>query len=128
MEPVRGTKSEIAQLFGLQRHAGFKSRAKQFGNLLKIEQWEGRQAAIYFVPHPDEERIALEIRKAGSLPKASVIMSLRTVGFSSAETKYLLDFACARGMIRQADDRFIMPDLPTGGRIGGTSQSAASKM
>jgi hypothetical protein len=125
MEPVTGTKSEIAQLFGLQRHAGFKSRAKQFGNLLKIEQWEGRQAAIYFVPHPAEEQIALKIRKAndartekaGSLPKAEVYQSLRTVGFSSAEAKYLLDFACARGMIRQADDTFIMPDVPTAAEL-----------
>lgn len=110
---VIGSKREIAQLFGHQRHAGFESRAKQYGSFLNIEEWSGRQASLRFSPHPLEEQIALEVRQAGTRPKIEIYQQLRHIGFASAESNLLLDLATTRGLIMEENEAFVAPNLPT---------------
>lgn len=113
VESVTDSKRKIAQLFGLQRHAGFESRAKQYGSFLTIERWSGQEASLRFSPHPLEEQIALKVRQAGTLPKTEIYQQWRRIGFASLEANLLLDLALTRELIREENEAFVAPELPT---------------
>jgi hypothetical protein len=108
-----GTKADIARLFRQKRHAGFESRARQYGDLLHIAQWKGTQAAIRFTPHPAEFALASQVREDGSLAWNEAYRSLRAQGFAAAEVQYVLRLMMARGLVKHEGSLLVAPDVPT---------------
>ena len=96
---VCGTKEQIAALFGQTRHAGFDSRARQYGDLLRIEQWSGSAATIRFLPHPLEIEITDLAREAGTINRSRAYQHLRLHGLAAVEAEFLLRMSSLRGML-----------------------------
>ncbi|NJL03535.1 MAG: hypothetical protein HC911_01190 [Chloroflexaceae bacterium] len=109
----KGSKGNIAALFRQKRHAGFKSRARQYGDLLRIEQWTGTEAAVYFTPHPAEVVLANRVRTDGALTWNDAYQSLRSQGFAVAEARYVLQLMLARAIVKQEGSLLVSTDVPT---------------
>lgn len=112
-EPVTGSKTEIAALFGQKRHAGFDSYARQHGELLRLENWKGNDATIRFVPHQMELHIANMVRSQGVCDEQEVYATLRKEGFAAAEAEQIIKLALARGLIRREGAQLTAPVAPT---------------
>lgn len=108
-----GTKADIAALFRQKRHAGFESRARQYGDLLHIERWTGTQAAVRLMPHPTEVTLANQVRIDGTLAWNEAYQRLRAQGFAAAEAKYVLQLMLARGLVKQEEHVLVAPSVPT---------------
>ncbi|OAN40567.1 hypothetical protein A6A03_04460 [Chloroflexus islandicus] len=112
-QPVTGSKSHIAALFGQKRHAGFDSYARQHGDLLRVEKWQGDQAVIRLHPHPMELQIADQVRQHGSCSEQDIYSFLRQAGFAAAEATQLLTLALLRGLIQKDGVQLTVPLAPT---------------
>jgi len=112
--PVKATKAEVATYFEQKRHSGFESRARQYGDLLKVDVWRGDEAAIRFIPHPMELKLADDLRTAGPQLQHDVYRRLRLVGYAAPEADMLLDVARARGLIVEKAGALEAPDIPAG--------------
>ena len=121
--PAGGTKSEIAELFGIKRHAGFKSRSRQYGNLLEVEEWRGETAMVRFFPHPAEIDVLRQVRKSDTITEKSAYLYLRTKGFSPVEAEFILDFACKRAMLIRRSGSLYVPEAPTRSELRSLAQS-----
>lgn len=115
--PADGTKADVAALFGQARHAGFESRARDYGNLLRLEAWKGDSASIRLVPHPLELRLAHTARGAGLLGVADAYGQARALGFSSAEARLILELATKRGLLDRRGGEFIAPAMPSAAEL-----------
>ncbi|MDW8212775.1 MAG: hypothetical protein RMJ55_04410 [Roseiflexaceae bacterium] len=111
--PVTGSKTEIAALFGQKRHAGFDSYARQHGELLRLENWQGNDATIRFVPHQMELHIADMVRSQGACDEQEVYAALRKEGFAAAEAEQIITLALVRGLIRREGAQLTAPVAPT---------------
>ncbi len=111
--PVTRSKIEIAALFEQKRHAGFDSYARQHGDLLRLENWQGNDATIRFVPHPMELHIADMVRSQGICDEQAVSAVLRKEGFAAAEAKQIILLVLARGLIRREGTQLTAPSAPT---------------
>lgn len=112
-EPVTGSKIEIAALFGQKRHAGFDSYARQHGELLRLETWQGNDATIRFVPHHMELQIANIVRSRSVCDEQAIYAVLRQKGFAAAEAEQIIGLALARGLIRLENAQLVAPVAPT---------------
>lgn len=112
--PVRRTKAELAELFGQAHHAGFESRARQYGELLKLESWRGDEGELLFRPHPGELVAVRLLGRAGRARRDKVYRALREAGNSASETRRILRLAEARGLLVQEGDMLAKPRLATG--------------
>lgn len=110
--PAKATKGEVATYFGQKRHSGFESRARQYGDLLKVDVWRGDEAAIRFIPHPMELKLADDLRIEGPQPQHDAYRRLRLVGYAAPEADMLLDLARARGLIVDKAGALEAPDIP----------------
>lgn len=108
-----GTKADIARLFRQTRHAGFESRARQYGNLLQVARWQGTQAAVRFTPHPAEFALANRVRTDGTLSWSEGYQTLRAQGFAATEARYMLQLMLARGLVEYTENMLVAPDVPT---------------
>jgi hypothetical protein len=124
---VSAPKSEIAKLFGQDRHAGFESRARQYGDLLHIELWRGDEGAIRFKPHPAELEIARLVREKGRLEQRDAYRTLRSQGFSAQEAAQLLLLAHARGLIREQGPYLLGLDAPDGAELLARARSLMAR-
>jgi len=122
-ELVIGCKIDIAELFGQKRHAGFDSYARQYGPLLRIETWQGNQAAIRFVPHPMELYIADMVRRQGACTTHMIYVTLRQEGFAAAEAEQIITLTLARGLIRREGAQITVPVVPTAIELAARLQS-----
>lgn len=109
---VPAPKSEIAKLFSQDRHAGFESHARQYGDLLQIELWRGDEGAIRFKPHPAELEIARLVRGGGRLEQRDAYRALRDEGYAAQEAAQLLLLARVRGLIREEGSHLVGLDAP----------------
>lgn len=114
---MQQTKAEVAALFGQARHAGFESRARQYGDLLRLEYWQGDAASIRLVPHPLELHIADTARADGSIHVADAHRQARTLGFSVAESMLILDLAVKRGLLDRRDEHLTAPSAPSSAEL-----------
>lgn len=122
-EIVADSKSQIAALFDQQRHAGFDSVARQYGDLLRLETWQGNQAAVRLVPHRAELRIAAQVREQGFLAEQAVYAELRQSGFAAVEARQLLRLALERGLIVRSGTDVTVPTAPTALEINTRAQA-----
>ncbi len=111
--PIEGTKAEISILLGQVRHAGFVSRAKQYGELLRLDRWTANDGAITFLPHPAEMRLSAAVRAVSRLPVDHSYALLRAAGYAAAETQMLIRMAKARGLVAEAERALTTPDVPS---------------
>lgn len=107
--PWQDTKATVAAAFRQMRHAGFDSRARQYGSLLRLEAWRGSEAVVRFVPHPAELDVANEVRREGVLPYEQAYQHLRGQGFSVIEARLILRLAVARGLITEQEGGIASP-------------------
>lgn len=112
-ELVSGSKFEIAELFGQKRHAGFDRYARQYGSLLRIENWQGHNGAIRIVPHPKELSIAEKVRRQGVVVERTIYDSLRQEGFAAAEAAQIIRLALARNLIKREGEKLTVPTIPS---------------
>jgi hypothetical protein len=110
---VAGTKPEIASILGQARHAGFESRAKQYGGLLRLDRWAGDDGIVTFLPHPAEMRLVAAVRAASPLPVHEVYALLRQEGYAAAETQALIRLASARGLVTESGRALSTPPVPS---------------
>lgn len=111
--PLQSTKSAVAGIFSQAKHAGFESRARLFGEILRLEHWRGDEATVRFVPHPAELTIARLVRQSGSVARDAAIRTLRTSGFAAREAEILVSLALARGLIQEKGTTLDAPPAPT---------------
>ena len=124
---VYGSKVEVAALFKQMRHAGFESRARQYGDLLKLDVWQGNYAEIRFVPHELEMQLASEIRDKQTMPEEDAYDSLRSIGLSQAEAKLLLRLGHTRGLLVREAGVLRLPDVPTATELAAKAQSLRAR-
>lgn len=108
-----GSKGEIAALFGLKRHAGFPSHVRQYPGLLALEEWQGGQAAIRFIPHPEEVWLADTLRRDGPKSRMEVYSMLRAHGLSAKEVDAVMNLAEHRELVVSENGTVSVPSIPT---------------
>lgn len=109
---LSGTKSEVAALFGQERHAGFDSRARQYGPLLEMVSWKGERAEVRFAALGAELQLATELRARGGWSRTDAYSSLRRDGYSSAEAAQIIRLGTARGVFIAENGRLLPPAMP----------------
>jgi len=122
------TKSEVASLFGQERHAGFDSRARQYGALLELVGWKRDEAELRFVPLPAELEIAREVRRRGTLNSHDAYRGLRADGFSAAESSQILRLGVARALFLADDHDLLPPDVPHAAEIASRCQGLLDRL
>lgn len=100
IEEFKENKATIASRFGHHKHAGFKSHARQFGDLLEVTAWQGNEGALRFHKHLGEGLIQEAIILKDGLSLEDIEQIGRTAGYLSQETEYLISFLLLRGYIR----------------------------
>lgn len=100
IEEFKENKATVAAHFWQGKHAGFKSHARQFGDLLEITAWQGNEGALRFRKHPGEDLIQEAIILQDGLSLEGVKQIGRIAGYLSQETEYLISFLLLRGYIR----------------------------
>lgn len=113
----RGSKAEIAALFGQARHASFQSRIRQYRDMLQLEEWKADEAAVRFVPHSYELDILGEVRKNGPMRAERVYHRLCLLGLASAEARVILRLVVARGLLVQAGDSLALPQISSSAEL-----------
>lgn len=111
--PFIETKAHIAAVLGQARHAGFESRAKLYGELLRIDRWSGDEAAVAFLPHAAELRLATAVREAGRMAHDDAYRLLRSAGYAAPEARVLISLARLRGLVSEKDHALMVPSLPS---------------
>lgn len=112
--PVRKPKADIAALFGQTRHAGFETRVRQYGDLLRLEEWRGAEGSVRFVPHPAEVRLAEAARTMQTMPVETAYHTLRAEGFAGVEVEVILQLAQNRSILSRIDGMLTVPKAPLG--------------
>lgn len=109
LEPLKEKKAEIAKRFRMGSYAGFESRAKQYGSMFSILNWEKDEGEVQFKRHPGEEIILRTIALHQGISKEAAYREARQYGYVVEETDYLLRFLILRGYIQYVatDDCFI---------------------
>lgn len=111
--PLVDTKASIAQRFGLNRHAGFESRIRQYEQLLTIEAWQGHEGSLRFHPHPIEKHLIEVIRQQSRVSEEHGYRWLRQHGLSSAETAIVRKLVQIRYDLLVDDGYLSLPQQPT---------------
>lgn len=106
------SKSEAAALLGQERHAGFESRARQYGPLLDLVKWNGDQAELRFRPIAPELFIAGEVRRRDGWSEREAYATLRQQGYSAAEANQIIRLGAARGLFLARADAIEPPAIP----------------
>lgn len=101
IEPLHDKKTRLAGLFAQRQLAGFESYVRQFGELLKVEDWRGDEGVLRFYRHPGEDILIEAISVKGELKKDEAYALTRSYGYLVGETDYLVDFLLLRGYVEE---------------------------
>lgn len=103
IEPVAGTKAELAAMFGQRSHAGFESKMRvQYPHLLEVT-WGADAGALRFTSHPMESQV-LGFLGTDGRSRDDVWAFCRAEGYTTEETEELAAFLHLRGQIQHAED------------------------
>lgn len=101
VETLSSKKDAIALKFGLKKHAGFASEAKQYGDLLSLEKWSGDFGSLRFLIHPSEEALYNYIAKEEPVSKTKAKNWFLGNGYVLSEFEHVLDIMTLRGVIER---------------------------
>lgn len=104
-EALSTSKKEIANRFSMQKHAGFKSKAKQYDGLLVIENWQGQEGRLSFQQHVGEKALLQFITQWEEMDEDEMAAQMHQMGYLPQEVTYLRSFLETRGYIQYVPDR-----------------------
>ncbi len=109
IEPIKGSKAQIAALFGQRSHAGFDSKMRiQYPDLLEVT-WEGEQGVLLCTSHPLEARVLTFLGDEGR-QHDNVVVHSRMEGYAHEEIEEILLLLMTRGQIKEESGRIYKVD------------------